>query len=142
MKKFTCSTQVHIKYKIFNYYFKLLNKKRRLLFLIAFLYFSENDLTSSSYRFLRIQVPYSSYSKLCKDLATINLVDRVLKLWLFIEWFSFFVEFLNHSLCFSVLRIIDICCCFISIILCFHQIYQTYIRVCFCIFRISSNSFL
>ena len=36
------------------------------------------DIQSVSYTHL-----YSSYSKLCKDLATINLVDRVLKLWLF-----------------------------------------------------------
>ena len=42
--------------------------------------FPENDITSSVYRFLQIQVPCSSYSKLYKDLVTINLVDQVSKL--------------------------------------------------------------
>ena len=40
-------------------------------------------IISSTYQFLQIQAPYSSYNKLGKDLATTNLVDQVSKLWLF-----------------------------------------------------------
>ena len=58
-----------------------LNKKiKEVTILVTSFIFQRNDIISSSYRFLQILVPCSSYSKLYKDLATINLVDLASKL--------------------------------------------------------------
>lgn len=67
---------------------KIKKIKKVTIFTSNLLYLFYSDLfrkmiISSTYQFLQIQAPYSSYNKLGKDLATTNLVDQVSKLWLF-----------------------------------------------------------